>query len=114
MVKTFWFRFNCVGSNDGQGIYDMVQEARQITWHAFLSHVEIDEVRRLFPDYSYQGEHWGPYGITLPMHLKDDPSVFFWKSKYRGEPCYYICHSGIEYIFLEERWGIVGRDSFPP
>lgn len=103
-MKTFHYLFNCVGSNDGQGICDMVDLVRQITWRTFLSHVEIGEVRWLFPDYSYRGEYLGPDGMpTAPMHLKDDYTVSFWKSKYRGQLCYYICHSGIEYIFVEER-----------
>lgn len=101
-MKTFHYLFDCVGSNDGQGIFDMVQDARQITWETFLRHVNIEEVRELFPDYSYRGEYLGPDGMpTCPMHLKDDPYVSFWKSSFRKTPCYYVSHSGIEHIFVE-------------
>jgi hypothetical protein len=99
--KRFRYWTNCVGTQDAQGIIDMVDEAKQITWKTFSRHVNIDEIKRLFPDYSYRGEYLGPDGMpTAPMHLKDDYTVSFWKSRYRGRLCYYLVHSGIEYIFL--------------
>jgi len=39
---------------------------------------------------------------NIGFHIKDDWAVSFCKSKYKGKPCYYIVHSGIEYIFLKE------------
>ena len=38
---------------------------------------------------------------TAPFHIKDDFAVGFWRSRYEGKRCYYITHSGIEYIFME-------------
>ena len=36
------------------------------------------------------------------LHLKDDWAVSYHKSVYDGQPCYYIRHSAIEYIFTPE------------
>ena len=99
----YTFKMDCVHSHSGQDINDMVDMAREITWNTIKKHITIDELRSIFPlsAYSYRREHYNPITgeQTFPMHLKDDYAVSFWKSKYRGELCYYIVQSGIEYIF---------------
>jgi hypothetical protein len=81
----------------------MVDQEREITWATFCKHVHWSEVKNLFPDYSYHKERWDEYGaLILDFHIKDDWAVQFCKSKYSGKPCYFIRHSGIEYIFMEE------------
>jgi len=81
----------------------MTEQAREITWATFRQHVHWEEVRRVFPYYSYRGEMYNPETgeLTGPFHIKDDWAVGFWKSTYDARPCYYITHSGIEYIFTE-------------
>lgn len=100
---TFYYETNCINST-ARKIMDMVDRARQITWKTFSQHVHWKEVRRVFPSYSYQGEEYNPdtEELTMPMHIKDDWAVGFYKSVYAGRPCYYISHSAIEYIFTEE------------
>lgn len=100
MGKRFHYLTNCVNSNDGPGITEMVDWAREIGWPTFRRHVPIEEVKALFPYYSYKGERFAPDGQpTAPMHLKDDWAVSFWSSKYRGRQCYYLVHSATEYIW---------------
>jgi hypothetical protein len=102
--KSFHYLYNCVNSNDGEGISGMVEIAKQITWKTFLRNIPIEEVRQIFPTYSYRGEtHNSITGeLTAPFHIKDDWAVSFHSSTYRGRRCYYIQHSGIEYIWIKE------------
>ena len=101
-MKQYHYLTNCVNCGDGNAINAMTEQARQITWKTFLRHVPIQEVRNLFIDYSYRGEYLASDGQpTIGFHLKDDWAVSFWLSKYKGQRCYYICHSGIEYIFTK-------------
>lgn len=39
---------------------------------------------------------------NVGLTLKNDQYVSYHKSRYRGRRCYYVCHSGIEYIWAEE------------
>ncbi len=100
----FVYLTNCIGSGNGQAISDMVEQSRDVTWETFKKHVPVAETRQCFPCYSYRGEKYNPDTgeLTAPMHIKDDYSVSFSKSMYRKMPCYYITHSAIEYIFVEE------------
>jgi hypothetical protein len=83
----------------------MAEHARQITWATFRKNVPLNEIRQRFPDYSYRGEMYNPYTgeLTIGFHLKDDWAVSFWSGRYRGERCYYVAHSGIEYIWTKRR-----------
>ncbi len=103
MLRNFYFETDCIHSK-GKWINDMIDRAREITWCTFIRHVPVDEVRRLFPTYSYHGELYNPETgeLTCPFHIKDDFAVSFWKSRYRGRLCYYVSHSGIEYIFTQD------------
>jgi hypothetical protein len=81
----------------------MTEDPLQITWDTFRKHVPVDEVQRIFPSYSYQRETYNHVGeLTIGFHIKDDWAVGFFRSRYRGKRCYYISHSGIEYIFIQE------------
>jgi len=98
----FYYETCCVNST-AKLINAMTDRAREVTWATFRRHVHWTEVRGVFPFYSYHGELHNPETdeLTAPMHIKDDFAVRFCKSRYDGRPCYYIIHSGIEYIFTE-------------
>ena len=100
--RAYRYFTNCVHST-AEKIDAMVEKSRQITWETFRRFVSVNEVRQVFPFYSYQGEKYNPKTgeLTAPMHIKDDWAVSFHKSKYEDQPCVYITHSEIEYIFLE-------------
>lgn len=99
----------------GEAINEMVNEARDITWATFRKHVGVDEVRRVFPQYSYQREHHNPSTgeLTAPMHIKDDYAVGFHRGVYMGHRAYYIQHSRIEYIFVTQEASDALRDRRP-
>ena len=82
---------NCVDST-GDAINGMVEhkKCREITYRTFLKHVSFQEVMDLFPIYDKY------------MSLKNDWHVSYFKSFFEGNPCVYMCHSAIEYIFCEE------------
>jgi len=101
-MRTYRYLTNCVNST-AEKINAMVEESRRITWKTFRRYVPVGEVRLTFSFYSYQGETYNQETgeLTAPLHIKDDWGVGFYKSKYEGQPCVYIQHSGIEYIFME-------------
>lgn len=100
---SYTFLTDCIHSTC-EAISNMVEDEREITWRTFSKHVHWTQVRDLFPDYSYHGETYNQAGeLTIGFHLKDDViACSFHKSIYIGELCYFIRHSGIEYIFIEE------------
>lgn len=101
-MNDYAYETSCVHAK-GEDIQEMVDLARKITWETFRKYVYWREVKSLFPDYSYRGENFDEQGIlTIGFHIKDDFAVSFWKSRYRGKPCYFISHSGIEYIWTKE------------
>lgn len=105
MEREYGFLTSCVGLNGVEhaaaDLWDMIDPAREIAWTTFRRHVPVKEVRDTFPFYSYRQEHFNPDTgeMTVGLHIKDDRNVSFWKSKFRGKPCYYIDHSSIEYIW---------------
>jgi hypothetical protein len=101
--RDFHYLTNCVSCGDGEAIQDMTDSAQEITWDTLIRHVSVDEVQEVFPQYSYRGEMYNlkTGELTTGFSMKKDWAVSFWKSIFRGERCYYISHSGIEYIFLQ-------------
>ena len=91
--RQFRYRTNCTHST-AEAIDAMTEAEVPITWNTFLRHCPIEEIRYIFNWYDYHGEGG--------LHLKDDWCASFHKSTYRGTPCYYIEHSGIEYIWTQE------------
>lgn len=85
-MRDFYYETSCVNS-DGESISDMVDVSRQIKWETLIKHVSIEEIESVLPNKN--------------PTLKKDWAVRFHKSSYKGKPCYYICHSGIEYVFLK-------------
>lgn len=92
----------CVDLTDGAEIQEMTDRAREITFKTFAQRCDWKAWAR---DHSYD------IGSTRGLHLKDDWHVRYYKSRFRGVPCYYIVHSAIEYIFVAPvRNGSVSRD----
>ena len=100
--RNFYFHTDCIRST-AKLITEMVEAAKEITWETFIYYVPVEEVKRVFPLYSYHGEKFNPNTgqLTAPRHLKDDYGVRFYSSRYDGRPCYFIEHSAIEHVFLQ-------------
>ena len=92
--KPFQFETCCVNAK-GDDIYEMVERSRNITYRTFFKHILLDEVLSIFAGIGYARDSRS--GLTL----KRDWGVFYAKSRYQGRPCYYLSHSGIEYVFVE-------------
>ena len=97
------FETTCVNST-AELIRDMVEQAMEVTWKTFRSHVHWTDVQWAFPFYSFRGEEYSPanHQQTCGFHIKDDYGVSFYKSFYNGKPCYYIVHSAVEYVWTKE------------
>ena len=108
--KPFQFLVSCVSlnRNDADDLSDMIDTSREITWQTFRRYVPISAVRAVFPWYSYQCETYNPQTgeLTIGWHIKDEYGVSFNKSTFRGQPCLYIVHSAIEYIFRRPAVGM--------
>lgn len=91
------FFTSCVNST-ADAINEMTEKAREISYETFMSHVDRDEVKNIFPNYDWSVGPKRKYGL-YPFRLKNDYAVSFHRSKYKGMPCVYIRHSSIEYIF---------------
>lgn len=99
----YTFLTDCIHST-AEKIIALTDSGKRITWETFKKYVPVEEVKSVFPYYSYRGETYNSDGdLTCPMHIKDDYAVGFWKGVYDGQSCYYITHSAIEYIFVEEQ-----------
>lgn len=76
----FTFETTCVNAN-GDEITDMVNAAREISVRTFLKRTDMDPME---------------FGVDI----RKDWHVRFYKSKYKGKPCYYMDHSCIEHVYV--------------
>lgn len=72
----------------GEDIEKMVDNAIDVTYRTFIKRVPLQVLNEMFG-----------YGRGQGLHLIDDWHVSYHRSRYRGRKCYFIKHSGIEYIF---------------
>lgn len=90
----------CCVESDGDSITAMVNAEKVITYQTALKHMTgLLEWARA------RG-----YAMRRPsITLRTDWHVSFHKSVYKGDPCYYVQWSGIEYIWLRkppvDGWG---------
>jgi len=85
---------NCTDGTTEPHLEDMMDKAKQITFRTFAKAVGLDSIRAIFGDYQW--------GRGKDLRMKNDPYVTYYRSVYNGKPCYYVRHSGIEYIFVDE------------
>jgi hypothetical protein len=107
--KKYHYLTNCVALGNmhrlhvAKDLQEMIGQAQEIAWKTFRTHVPIEEVHEIFPDYRYHGEYLAPDGRpAIGFHIKDDWAVHFYKSRFLGKTCYYIDHSSIEYIWTKQ------------
>lgn len=85
----FIYNTNCVQS-DGDSINDMLDTAVAITLVTFRRRCDVEDWEHQM-GYVRDRRH----GLTLAR----DYHVAYYKSRYRGQPCYYAVHSAIEHVF---------------
>lgn len=71
----------------------MIDRNKQITYRTALRRIGVDAMSRIFPDYDWRRR---PHYLTMPR----DWHVSYHRSEFRGNPCVYVRHSAIEYIFV--------------
>lgn len=95
MSKGFQYRTNCIVEN-GRLIQEMEEKSRQVARRTFLRYVDKDSLAELAKDLGY-AEH-SRKGLTL----KDDWHVRYYVGTFDREPCAWLDHSSVFYIFLGE------------
>lgn len=94
---------NCIdfgtdnGANDVDHLLTMIDNEVDVSWETFKKHVDLDQVRDLFPNYYWRG--YNKKSDVGDLTLWNDWAVTFHRSKLYGETVYFIRHSAIEYIF---------------
>lgn len=90
-MKNYFYLTNCVNST-GELINNMVDTAREVTRRTFFKYVDWKYISSMlgYETHPKQG-----------LMLCNDYHVSYYKGKYAGKNCYYICWSGIEYIFVK-------------
>ena len=78
----------CCVCSSAELIDNMVEQAKEISVSTFLHRVNIN-----VEDFGYVKRGKG-------LKLKSDWAVSFFKSIFNGQPCYYMQHSAIEYIYV--------------
>lgn len=72
----------------------MVDQAVQVSYRTFFRHCAGVATWAKHSGYATRSDK----GLTLDK----DWHVSFYRSKFRGKPCYYMYHSAIEYIWVLE------------
>jgi hypothetical protein len=93
--KSYKYETCCVNAK-GEDISEMTASSIDITYRTFFRHVDLQEAIEALGNFYERDPRRG-------LTLKDDWHVAYCKGKYRGKPCYYLVHSGIEYIWIERR-----------
>lgn len=95
-MPKFQLAFTCVDCSmaDVDSLHAMMDAAIDITFKTFAKHCDW---RALAQQLGYAV---GPAKGLL--HIKDDYTVHFKRSKWKGKRCYYIDWSRIEHVFLEQ------------
>ena len=80
---------NCTEST-ADLIDEMTEKAKVIAYQELLNLVTQEELDIVFPVY---------VGIEDILTLESDYQTSYYESQYNGNPCVYVEHSRIEYIF---------------
>lgn len=86
------YAYNCVSPLDRDELFHIVDNYIDIKYETFRKHVDKEDFQELQKQLGY--DKW--------LHIKNDWSVSFHRSKYKGKTIYFLCHSAIEYVFKEK------------
>lgn len=96
-MSAFSYETNCTVASPGP-IQHMIDRAVDVSYDTLARRVGTQELAEVFPDYT-----WGRWGEDNGLRMREDWAVSYYRSVYRGLPCYFVVHSGIEYVFVENR-----------
>ena len=87
----------CDGDATSEELHEMYDQEREITFTTFSRRVDI---RPIAKDLGYvSGRH------AQGLRMQNDRCVRFFRSKFRGENCYYMDWSCIDHIFVTSSQG---------
>ncbi len=89
----FKYETNCVDCGDGGAIQEMADEEIRIKY---------DTMRKRCDGLMGWAKSHGYVVSGDGLKLKDDCLVGFYRSNFKGRPCYFIRRSGIEFIWTEK------------
>ncbi len=92
----YTFYSSCVNIPRDQvnDLRDMIEAGKTISYSAFVKYVPVQELSEMMPFYSW--------GHEKGLHLSKDWAVQYERSTFRGQPCVYMTHSAIEYIWIKD------------
>ena len=91
-THTYLFLTSCVETSS-QETNDMRDQAEEVTYEEMASACDLTGFKKVFG--------YGPEADDA-CELENDLHVSYWRSSYRGCPCYYLSHSSIEYIWVDQ------------
>jgi hypothetical protein len=95
-MRQFIFAGTCIHENE-KDINQMKENAKEITHRTFVKYVDQKQATD-----ALDFELGVQYGKSIGLALKDDLHVSYHKSTFKRKQCYYMTHSDIEFIFLNE------------
>jgi hypothetical protein len=93
-MKKYILATRCVDQVGPKGVddlRDLYANDREVTYATFAKHCDSEAFAR---DLGYA------LGPKTGLHLKHDRCVRFYKSKWKGKPCFYVDQSRVDFIFL--------------
>lgn len=96
-LRSFCYAFNCTELRyaDVPWLEDMIENAMEITFRTFSR--RVDGLAAFADSMGYDVGR----KRTGRLRLAKDGHVRYYRSKYKGQPAYFMVHSLIEYVFLE-------------
>lgn len=79
---------------DVDQLEDMMDQAEEVTYDFLVHNVGKNVVAEVFHDYNWTRNP------KNGLMMKDDYHVRYYQSRFLDEPCFYVVHSAIEFIFV--------------
>lgn len=92
LEKLYRYETCCIHS-DYESITSMTDQASEVSYRTMLRYCDLTSWAE---ENGYELRQNAGHGLTL----KHDWHVSYYKSLYRGKPCYYLVHSHIEHIWV--------------
>jgi hypothetical protein len=93
----FKLAIRCVDApqNEVEHLNDLYNYDREITFKTFAKHVDWKPIAEQMGYVTTKGKQEG-------LRLVHDYCVKFYKSVWKGTPCYHMDHSSVDFVFLKQ------------
>lgn len=89
----------CCVDLKGRDISEMCDGATEVSYKTIRKRLG----KALMKFAASMGYETRPGGSRRGIFLSNDCYVRYYKSRYKGKPCYYIDHSRVEYVFIKKQ-----------